>query len=121
MAVFTQAQKTELPVNPMTYIQRGNQHHTYADFLTWSANHGNEPIDGVAYVREPPSPSWHHQEMVLELLYQIRAAMEDKPWRVFGAPLDVRLPKSNEKNEQVDTAVPGVSVDWDRLLLRLFP
>jgi hypothetical protein len=36
--------------------ERDMQHHTYAAYLTWSATSGNELIDGVAYVREPPSP-----------------------------------------------------------------
>lgn len=43
------------------------QHHTYADYLTWSACYGEELIDGVAYVREPPSPSRAHQEIVGEI------------------------------------------------------
>ena len=28
--------------------QRDMQHHTYADYLTWSATYGNEVIDGIA-------------------------------------------------------------------------
>jgi hypothetical protein len=51
--------------------QRDVQYHTYADYLVWSAASGNELIDGFAYVREPPSLSWLHQEIVVELCHQI--------------------------------------------------
>jgi len=51
-----------MPVN-----QRDTQHHTYGDYLEWSRDYGDEIIDGVAYVRDPPSPSWIHQELVVEL------------------------------------------------------
>ena len=33
--------------------QRDMQQHTYADYLTWSADWGDAIINGVAYVREP--------------------------------------------------------------------
>ena len=39
----------------MALLQRDNQHHTYADYLTWSREHGDELINGVAYIREPPA------------------------------------------------------------------
>ena len=89
----------------MTILKRDTHYHTYADYLTWSRSHGDELINGTAYVREPPSPSWSHQEIVLELGRQAANALEDKPSRVLVAPLDVRLPKSNEDDDQVDTVV----------------
>jgi Uma2 family endonuclease len=89
----------------MPYNQRDTQNHTYADYLVWSAEYGNELIDGVAYVREPPSPSRCHQKMVGDLYYQIRLALEGKPCEVYMAPLDVRLPKAGETDDQVDTVV----------------
>ena len=51
----------------MTVLKRDTHYHTYGDYLTWSRTYGDELIDGTAYVREPPSPSWSHQEMVVEL------------------------------------------------------
>ena len=62
--------------------QRDMQHHTYADYLIWSANSGNEVIDGIAYVREPPSPSRLHQEVVVELCRQITNSLEGKRKRI---------------------------------------
>jgi Uma2 family endonuclease len=98
----------------MAYIQRDTQRHTYGDYLTWSAEHGNELINGTAYVREPPAPSRYHQQLAGELFGQIWTALRDKPCQVFHAPFDVRLPKSGETDDQVDTVVqPDVLVVCD--------
>ena len=98
----------------MTVLKRDTHYHTYADYLTWSRSYGDELIDGTAYVREPPSPSWSHQGIVGELFHQIANALDDKPCRVCVAPLDVRLPKSTEEDDQVDTVVqPDVLIVSD--------
>lgn len=85
--------------------QRDMQHHTYADYLIWSADRGDELIDGVAYVGEPPSPSPVHQEVVGELQRQISNSLEGKSARVYVAPLDVRLPKDSRADDQIETVV----------------
>jgi Uma2 family endonuclease len=91
------------------------QHHTYADYLTWSRDHGDEIINGVAYIREPPAPSRFHQEIVGGLYRQVADALEGKSGRAFVAPFDVRLPKSDEADDQVDTVVqPDVLIVCDR-------
>ena len=98
----------------MTILKRDTHYHTYADYLTWSRDYGDELINGTAYVREPPSPSRSHQWIVLELGRQAANALEDKPCHVYVAPFDVRLPKSNEQDEQVDTVVqPDVLIVSD--------
>jgi Uma2 family endonuclease len=98
----------------MTVHKRDTHYHTYADYLAWSRSHGDELINGTAYVREPPSPSWLHQRVVLELARQVANALEDKPCRVCIAPLDVRLPKSTEGDDQVDTVLqPDVLIVSD--------
>jgi Uma2 family endonuclease len=98
----------------MTLLKRDTHYHTYADYLTWSRSYGDELISGTAYVREPPAPSWLHQEVVVELCRQIANALEGKPCRVCIAPLDVRLPKSTEGDDQVDTVVqPDVLIVSD--------
>lgn len=94
--------------------QRDMQHHTYADYLIWSADSGNELIDGVAYVREPPSPSRFHQEVVLELGRQIANSLVDKPARAYVAPLDIRLPTNSGDDDRIDTVVqPDVFIVCD--------
>ena len=98
----------------MTLLKRDTYHHTYADYLTWSRSYGDELINGTAYVREPPAPSWLHQGVVVELCRQIANALEGKPSRVRVAPLDVRLPKSTGEDDQVDTVVqPDVLIVSD--------
>lgn len=85
--------------------QRDMQHHTYADYLTWSATYGNEVIDGIAYVREPPAPSRLHQEVVGELHRQIANSLQVRRARVYAAPFDVRLPKHGGPDDQIDTVI----------------
>jgi len=90
------------------------KYHTYADYLTWPEGQNGELIDGTGYVREPPGPSWSHQGIVVELCVQLGAALKGKPWRVVVAPLDVRLPKSNEADDLIDTVVqPDVFIVCD--------
>ncbi|MBS0419526.1 MAG: Uma2 family endonuclease [Proteobacteria bacterium] len=98
----------------MTVLKRDSQQHTYSDYLMWSRTSGDELLDGTAYVKEPPSPTWSHQSIIVELSYQIRRALEGTHWRVCIAPLDVRLPKSDEPDDEVDTVVqPDVFITGD--------
>jgi Uma2 family endonuclease len=97
----------------MSVNTRDNEYHTYADYLIWSRNSGDELIDGTAYVREP-GPTLTHQLIVGELYYQVRIALKGTSWRAFVAPFDVRLPKSTERDEDVDTVVqPDVFLTRD--------
>ena len=99
----------------MTVRRRDTQHYTYADYLTWSDDERYELIDGVAYLMAPPAPSLTHQELVGEIYYQVRTALEGKPCRAYVAPFDVRLPKPEETDDQTDTVVqPDVLVVCDR-------
>jgi Uma2 family endonuclease len=98
----------------MTVRKRDTQRHTYADYLTWSGPYGDELIDGTAYVREPPAPTLSHQMIVGELHYQIARALEGKRCRVVLSPADVRLPKSTDDDDRVDTVVqPDVFIVCD--------
>ena len=98
----------------MALPRRDTLQHTYADYLTWSDGGRDELINGIAYVREPPAPSRFHQELVGELHFQVRLALEGKSCRVYIAPFDVRLPKSGEADDCVDTVVqPDVLIVCD--------
>jgi Uma2 family endonuclease len=93
---------------------RDTLHHTYADYLTWLEGGREELINGIAYIKEPPAPSRRHQELVGELHHQIRLALEGRPCRVYVAPFDVRLPKSGEADELIETVVqPDVLIVCD--------
>jgi Uma2 family endonuclease len=99
----------------MTVLQRDTHYHTYADYLTWSRDYGDELINGTAYVREPPSPGLSHQKAVGEIYRQVATALKGKRCQVYIAPSDVRLPKSTEQDDQVDTVVqPDVFIVCDR-------
>ena len=98
----------------MRLRKRDTHYHTYADYLEWSRSYGDELINGTAYVREPPSPSFSHQGMAGELHRQVANALKGKACRVYMAPLDVRLPKSTEEDGQIDTVVqPDVFIVCD--------
>jgi Uma2 family endonuclease len=98
----------------MAVLKRDSHQHTYADYLMWSREYGDEVIDGTAWVREPPSPSGAHQALVGVLYHQIESALENSPYRAFVAPLDVRLPKTTNADDQIDTVVqPDVLIVSD--------
>lgn len=98
----------------MALPQRDTLHHTYGEYLTWPDDRRYELIDGIAYVKEPPAPSLLHQELAGELYFQVRLALEGKPYRAYIAPFDIRLPRSAEADEQVDTVLqPDVLVVCD--------
>ena len=99
----------------MPVTQRDTQRHTYGDYLEWSRDYGDEIIDGVAYVREPPSPSRTHQELVGALYYELCRALEGRSVCVYVAPFDVRLPKSDESDDKIETVIqPDVFIVCDR-------
>ena len=98
----------------MTVLKRDARYHNYADYLVWSNTYGDELIDGAAYVREPPSPSRSHQQIVVELCRQLATALENRPCEVYVAPFDVRLPRSTEDDDQIDTVLqPDVLIVSD--------
>jgi Uma2 family endonuclease len=98
----------------MPVLKRDAEYHTYADYLVWSREYGDELIDGVAYIREPPAPSFDHQRLLGELFRQIASALDGKRGYVCFAPLDVRLPKDAEPDDQIDTVVqPDVFIVSD--------
>jgi len=93
---------------------RDPNRHTYGEYLTWPESERYELIDGIAYAMVP-APGRRHQEILLELARQIADALEDRRGcRVYVAPFDVRLPRSDEADENVDTVVqPDLSVVCD--------
>ncbi len=98
----------------MALPQRDTLRHTYAEYLTWPEGGHDELIDGTAYVKEPPAPSRSHQELVGELYLQVRRALEGRSGRAYIAPFDVRLPRSGEADDLIDTVVqPDVLIVCD--------
>lgn len=86
---------------------------TYKDYLIWNDNERWELINGVAY-NVAPAPSVDHQRILRQLLLQIGNFLSDKPCEVFSAPFDVRLPETNEKDEDTKNVVqPDIVVICD--------
>ena len=92
---------------------RDDRYHTYADYLAWPEDVRYELIDGTAYLMAP-APTLAHQDVVGEIYFQLRQALQGKSCRAFIAPVDVRLPKADEADDQVDTVLqPDVLVVCD--------
>jgi Uma2 family endonuclease len=78
--------------------------YTYADYLHWQADERWELIDGEAFLMSP-APGLRHQRVVGELYFQIAAFLKGRDCQVFVAPVDVRLPRAEEADGEVDTVV----------------
>lgn len=92
----------------------GKPHYSYADYMSWTGDDRYQLIEGEA-VLMAPAPSVRHQTVVMEVASQIHLALKGSPCQAFVAPLDVRLPKSDEAEDQIDTVVqPDVLVVCDR-------
>lgn len=78
--------------------------YTYGDYTKWPDEERWELIDGVPY-NMSPAPSRTHQKILGELYKQIAVYLTGKTCEVYIAPFDVRLPKGDEKDEQIGTVV----------------
>lgn len=63
--------------------------YTYADYADWDDHRRYELIDGVAYMLAAPSVA--HQDVVAELITQLRTYLRGKTCKAYPAPFDVRL------------------------------
>jgi Uma2 family endonuclease len=93
------------------------EHQTYGHYVQWPDDNRYELIDGHAYLMAP-APTLDHQDVAGEIYFQLRQALAGKPCRAFIAPVDVRLPKGDEADDQIDTVVqPDVLVVCDETKL----
>jgi Putative restriction endonuclease len=87
--------------------------YTYGDYLNWPESERWELIGGIPFNMTPAS-STNHQIIVGELFRQISTCLLDKDCRPFIAPFDVRLPESEEADDEIITVVrPDISVICD--------
>ncbi len=97
----------------MGFALKTDEHYTYRDYLTWPDDVRCELIDGKVYMMTP-APLLSHQDVVGEIFRQTANQLQGKPCRTLMAPVDVRLPKSAEADEDTDTTVqPDVLVVCD--------
>lgn len=85
-------------------VEKNKKRYNYADYLNWPENEKWEIIDGVPY-NMTPAPSRRHQKISGALFNRLYNYLEGKPCEVYSAPFDVRLPVSNETDEQIQTVV----------------
>jgi len=86
---------------------------TYGDYLTWDDGERWELIDGVAY-NMTPAPSRFHQQVSMELCFQLVNYLRETTCKVFAAPFDVRLQEVDEADDAIRTVVqPDISVVCD--------
>jgi Uma2 family endonuclease len=96
----------------MNVALKQNPYFTYADYCRWSEDERWELIHGAAYAMTAPLRI--HQKIVSEIAGQLSPYFRNKPCEFYVAPFDVRLPKTHEADEQVDTVVqPDISVVCD--------
>jgi Uma2 family endonuclease len=87
--------------------------HTWSDYLAFPTQLRRELIDGEAFAMG--APSVRHQRVVLKLAAQLDLALADGRCTTLAAPISVRLPRANERNEDIDSVVePDIVVVCDR-------
>jgi Uma2 family endonuclease len=92
---------------------RTEKHYTYADYLQWPDETRYELIDGEAFLMSP-APLVEHQEIAGEVFRQLANQLDGQPCRPYIAPVDVRLPRTDEADAAIDTVVqPDVLVVCD--------
>jgi Uma2 family endonuclease len=94
--------------------EKADKKFTYGDYLTWQDDERWEIIDGVSYVMTP-APTLGHQRISGRLFRCFGEYLDGKTGEVFYAPIDVLLPKGEEKDAEVETVVqPDLVVVCDR-------
>ncbi|MCP4146940.1 MAG: Uma2 family endonuclease [bacterium] len=89
------------------------EHFTYSDYLSRDDDKRREIINGVIYDMAA-APGTKHQLIISELLRLLGNQLENSPCQVITAPFDVRLPRKNEKEENIENVVqPDLSVICD--------
>lgn len=97
----------------MAFALEKGKHYTYRDYLTWPDDIRCELINGEVYMMTP-APILMHQDVVGEIFFQTKQALKGNSCRALVAPLDVRLPKNNQADEDTDVVVqPDVFVVCD--------
>lgn len=96
----------------MTAASPADPPRTYGDLRRWGDDTRWELVDGQAYAMT--GPSWQHQAVTMGLAAQLLTYFRTRGCRVLPAPLDVRLPRGSEADDEIETTVqPDISVVCD--------
>ena len=81
-------------------LKKEDEYYTYSDVLEWDEDFRAELFDGEIVMMAPPSSK--HQQVSMELSFQIRSFLEGKTCKIFAAPFAVRLfPKKDHSDDTV--------------------
>lgn len=97
----------------MVSVSFQRRKYRYDDYLKWGEGERVELIHGDVYAMNS-TPSRVHQKTLGLLFTEFSNFLRDKRCEVYIAPFDVRLPKGQERDEDIDTVVqPDLSVICD--------
>ncbi|ATA73741.1 restriction endonuclease [Capnocytophaga sp. H4358] len=100
-------------ITNINQLDIANGVYTYADYLLWKFEERVELLKGKIF-RMSPAPSVKHQKISINLSGLLWQFFKGKKCQLFSAPFDVRLPKKNEKGDQIHTVVqPDLCVICD--------
>jgi len=98
----------------MPLAKNHDKKYTYRDYLAWPEDLRSEIINGIIFDMTP-APSRQHQAISRNMFLQLHNFFRDRSCEVYYAPFDVRLPRGNEKDSDIDTVVqPDISVICDK-------
>ncbi|WP_238200246.1 Uma2 family endonuclease [Capnocytophaga canimorsus] len=90
-----------------------NGDYTYADYLLWKLEERVELLKGKIF-KMSPAPNTYHQRISGKLYLEIGNFLKGKRCEAFSAPFDVRLPRKDEKGDEIHTVVqPDLCVICD--------
>jgi len=97
----------------MSLAQTEQQSFSYQDYINWPNEERWEIIYGEAFSMSP-APTPVHQEIVGQLFKKL-SELSNKKCKILMAPVDVLLPRTDEKDEQINTIVqPDLLVVCDQ-------
>ncbi|MBF0544529.1 MAG: Uma2 family endonuclease [Candidatus Riflebacteria bacterium] len=90
------------------------ERYNYKDLCDWPEGERWELIEGEPF-NMTPAPGRLHQKFLVNLVQMTANFLEGKPCAVYVAPFDVRLPKGDELDGEIDTVVqPDLVVVCDK-------
>lgn len=98
-------------------LSNADKKFTYADYLKFPSDERWEIIDGIPYLQS--APTWQHQSISRELMFQFVGHLRNSQCQVFAAPFDLRLNELIEEDEQATTVIqPDILVICDKSSLK---
>ncbi|WP_042346398.1 Uma2 family endonuclease, partial [Capnocytophaga canis] len=91
-------------INNINQLDLVNGVYTYADYLLWRFEERVELLKGKIF-KMSPAPSLKHQRISLNITLFLGNYFKNQKCQLFVAPFDVRLPKKDEKGDNIHTVV----------------